>query len=66
MMHFNWFTGEISSSCHGQRHTTRCDQIEHGNGRYTLRIFPTEACKHTLDIMYDGDHVPGMYGEFRI
>ena len=66
MMHFNWFTGEISSSCHGQRHTTRCDQIEHGKGRYTLRIFPTEACKHTLDIMYDGDHVPGMYGEFRI
>ncbi|KAL4219915.1 hypothetical protein ACF0H5_020327 [Mactra antiquata] len=50
--------GEVTANCHGLRHTARCDLIDHRNGKYTLRIFPTEACRHTLEVLYDGEHIP--------
>lgn len=51
--------GEISTECSGVRQMARCDQIDHRNGKYTLRIFPTEPCRHQLTVKYDGQHVPG-------
>ncbi|KAJ8310288.1 hypothetical protein KUTeg_012153 [Tegillarca granosa] len=51
--------GEISANCKGHLHGTRCDVIQQNDGLFTLRVFPTEASHHTLDILYDGEHVPG-------
>lgn len=51
--------GEVRADCQGLRHTTRCDLIDHRNGKYTLRMFPTEACRHKLEVKYDSEHVPG-------
>ncbi|XP_052782303.1 filamin-B-like isoform X2 [Mya arenaria] len=51
--------GEVAVDCQGLRHTARCDLIDHRNGKYTLRMFPTEACRHRLEVKYDTEHVPG-------
>lgn len=51
--------GEVLADCIGLRHNARCDLIDHRNGKYTLRLFPTEACRHKLEIRYDSEHVPG-------
>ncbi|XP_045200406.2 filamin-B-like isoform X2 [Mercenaria mercenaria] len=51
--------GEVLADCRGLRHNARCDLIDHRNGKYTLRMFPTEACRHKLEIRYDGEDVPG-------
>lgn len=51
--------GELSATCQGQVHTTRCDLIDQRNGNYLIRIFPTEAAYHILTIQYDHEHVPG-------
>lgn len=52
-------TGEITASCMGPTQTARCQLFDHHNRTYTVRIFPTEAGRHTLNITYDKEHVPG-------
>lgn len=47
------------ADCYGLRHTARCDLIDHRNGKFTLRMFPTEACRHKLEVKYDNEQVPG-------
>ncbi|XP_052216594.1 filamin-A-like isoform X3 [Dreissena polymorpha] len=51
--------GEVTADCYGLRHHSRCDLIDHRNGKYTLCIFPTEPCRHSLEVKYDHEHVPG-------
>ena len=46
-------------SCRGLLHDSRVDVYDQQNGMYTLRIYPTEASKQTLTIMYDCEHVSG-------
>ncbi|XP_059161846.1 filamin-A-like isoform X3 [Physella acuta] len=51
--------GEITAECHSHRQNALCDLIENSDGQYILRITPTEAEKHVLQIRYDGIQVPG-------
>ncbi|XP_064615046.1 filamin-A-like isoform X2 [Liolophura sinensis] len=58
--------GEITASCMGPTQTARCQLFDHHNRTYTVRIFPTEAGRHTLNITYDKEHVPGSPFSIRV
>lgn len=51
--------GEVSADFAGLLQQARCDILDQQNGIYTLRLFPSEACRHSLSVMFDGEHVPG-------
>ncbi|XP_060074083.1 filamin-A-like [Ylistrum balloti] len=51
--------GEVVADMNGLLQPTRCDILDQQNGIYTLRLFPTEACRHSLSVKFDGEHAPG-------
>ncbi|XP_021353779.1 filamin-A-like [Mizuhopecten yessoensis] len=52
--------GEVAAEMSGVLQPARCDILDQQNGILTLRLFPTEACRHSLSVSFDGEHVPGM------
>jgi filamin len=44
--------------------TERCDIIDLGNGRFTIKFVPKEMGLHAVSLKYNGLHIPGkaIYG----
>ena len=53
--------GELTAHCMGPKKVAYCELYDHRDGTFTLNVKPQEPGKHTLQIKYGGDHVPGTY-----
>jgi hypothetical protein len=54
-----YFSGEITATCASHRIGARVSVQQNEAHHYTLRVLPTTADKHLLQIKYDGLSVPG-------
>ncbi len=43
----------------GPHKVAYCELYDHRDGTFTLNVKPQEAGRHTLQIKYGGEHVPG-------
>ncbi|KAK7089925.1 filamin-A-like isoform X2 [Littorina saxatilis] len=51
--------GEITATCSSHRQGAKVEVKQNEAHHYTLRVLPTTADKHLLQVRYDGLHVPG-------
>jgi hypothetical protein len=49
----------LIAQCQGPNTLAYCELVDHRDGTFTLHITPKEPGRHTLDIQYGGDPVPG-------
>lgn len=56
---WNNSTGELTANCRGPTMLAYCELIDHHDGRFSLNVKPQEVGKHTLEIKFGGEHVPG-------
>ena len=58
---FTVLSGELTVYCQGPTQRALCELEDNDDGTFTLQVDPQEAGAHLLNILYDRQHVPGMY-----
>jgi filamin len=51
--------GELTAYCMGPHKVAYCEFFDHKDGTFTLYVKPQEPGKHTLQVKYNDEHVPG-------
>ncbi|CAD5125182.1 DgyrCDS13424 [Dimorphilus gyrociliatus] len=58
--------GELQAQCTGPYKIAFCELLDQENGTFKLKIKPQETGKHTLQIKYAGQHIPGSPFEIKV